>query len=326
LIRTRSLAAAILTEHADSLPRAVVEASELTSTGVAIVRITTLRESPGAVIKIAMTPAAGRGLERETATLAALRGDDRLGRWRQLLPRTLGQGSVEGHPYRVDRALAGRPALERLSGTAARRRLLNMTAGPIDVLHRATATTPGDDVRERWVDEHLRELARHAARRRPPASGLARLRDELREALTGQTFSAGRIHGDYWLGNVLWGNAGSMPAAPVGIVDWDASAPLELAVHDLLHLVLYTRRLLTGRELGHIIRDHLLGVRWPEEERVLLARFGGWERWGSLSERHCLLLYWLRHVAMHARQQSSPGGARYRVWERRNILPVLASL
>jgi hypothetical protein len=37
-----------------------------------------------------------------------------------------------------------------------------------------------------------------------------------------------------------------------------------------------------------------------------------------------LLLYWLRHVALHARQQSQQVGYRYRLWERRNVEPVLA--
>ena len=42
-----------------------------------------------------------------------------------------------------------------------------------------------------------------------------------------------------------------------GIVDWEASTAVELPLHDLLHLLLSTRRLRTGRELGHIICEQL---------------------------------------------------------------------
>jgi hypothetical protein len=336
LIAAQSLADAILTTHAgslggadapgDAVQRAGIEATELTSTGLAVVRIARSGEWPGAVIKIAMTPAAGLALERENAALGALRREDRLETWLELIPRTLAQGRIDGRPYRVDRVLPGRPAVDQLASAGLRRRLLNAAAGAIDTLHRRTARILRTDVAEPWVDVHIRELTQHAVRRRLLTSHLELLRDELRATLAGQAFSAGWIHGDYWLGNVLWGGDDSATAAPVGIIDWENSGACELPMHDFFHLVLYTRRLVTRRELGHIVRDLLQGAEWTGAERRFLDRFGGWERCGSLSERHLLLLYWLRHVAMHARQQSLPGGYRYRVWEQRNVFPVLVSL
>ncbi|MBV9799479.1 MAG: aminoglycoside phosphotransferase family protein [Solirubrobacterales bacterium] len=335
LIAVEGLAEAILTTHAESLGATAaasgavrgggVEATELTSTGVAVVRIAPSGNWPGAVIKIAMTPPAGLALERENEALLALRREDRLGSWLELLPRAIAQGRIDGRPYRVDRALPGHPALDQLSNATMRRRVLNTAAGAIDALHRRTATIVRGNVAEAWVDAHIRELTR-PMRRRLLTSQLELLRDELHDALAGQAFSTGWIHGDYWLGNVLWGEPGPDAAAPAGIIDWEASAANELPMHDFFHLVLYTRRLLTGRELGHIVRDLLIGDEWSGDERRFLDRFGGWHRCGSLSERHLLLLYWLRHVAMHARQQSPPVGLRYRVWEQRNVLPVLASL
>ncbi len=335
LIALQGLAETILTTHAESLSdtgaasgavrRGGVQATELTSTGLAVVRIASSGDWPGAVIKIAMTPAAGLALERENEALSALRREDRLGSWLELIPRAIAQGRVDGRPYRVDRALPGRPALDQLSSATVRRRMLNMAAGAIDALHRRTATILRRDVAEAWVDAHIRELTR-PMRRRLLTSHLELLRDELHDALAGQAFSAGWIHGDYWLGNVLWGEAGPAAAAPAGIIDWEASGANELPMHDFFHLVLYTRRLLTGRELGHIVRDLLKGDEWSGDELRFLDRFGGWHRCGSLSERHLLLLYWLRHVAVHARQQTPPTGLRYRAWEQRNVLPVLASL
>jgi aminoglycoside phosphotransferase (APT) family kinase protein len=208
---------------------------------------------------------------------------------------------------------------------AARGRMLDEAAEAIGVLHRATATTvPGDlSLAERWVDEHLSELVAHSGSQRSLASRFECLRDELHEALAGHSFSAGWIHGDYWLGNVLF--AGE-PLVPDGIVDWDAAGPIELPSHDLLHLVLYTRRLVTGQELGQILTGQLSGGSWSPEERRVLEGHGAWRQDGSLSDRHALLLYWLRHAALHARQQRPPVGYRYRLWERRNVHSVLAAL
>jgi aminoglycoside phosphotransferase (APT) family kinase protein len=281
-----------------------------------------------AVIKLPVTQVGLRALERETAALATLHANDRLGRWRELLPCPLVCGNLGRQYYRVDSALDGSPVLPPLGGAHARRQLLSTAAETIDLLHRRTATTVsgGPDLAERWVDVHLRELSRVLGRRSWLTYRLERLRHELHEALTGGTFQAGRIHGDYWLGNLLFRVGESRTRSPTGIVDWEASAPLELALHDVLHLMLYTRRLLTGRELGHIVRDLLRGGDWSSEERVLMDRYGGRRHDASLSERHALLLYWLRHTAVHAWHQSAPVGYRYRLWEHRNVLPVLAAL
>jgi aminoglycoside phosphotransferase (APT) family kinase protein len=282
-------------------------------------------EPPCMVIKMPMSAEAVRGMERETGALAALRGDGRLGAWRDLMPRPCTSGEVGAQPYRVDVALTGRPALDRVKHGAARERMLEMAAETIQVLHRTTATTVlGDDgLARRWVDEPLDELLRHGGRRRSLAPGLERVRAELHDALGGRALTAAWIHGDYWLGNLLFSDERS---APAGIVDWDRAAPLELPLHDLLHLLLYTRRLVSGEELGQIIRRQLCGGAWSAQERRLLDRYGAWRHDGSLSDRHALLLYWLRHVALHARQEPQPAGYRYRIWERRNVHPVLAAL
>jgi aminoglycoside phosphotransferase (APT) family kinase protein len=329
LADARALVPRILAFESCSLPRgalsAVVAHAQLTSTDVAVLMLAPIDEPPCMVIKMPMSAEAVRGMERETGALAALRGDGRLGAWRDLMPRPCTSGEVGAQPYRVDVALTGRPALDRVKHGAARERMLEMAAGTIQVLHRTTATTVlGDDgLARRWVDEPLDELLRHGGRRRSLAPGLERVRAELHDALGGRALTAAWIHGDYWLGNLLFSDERS---APAGIVDWDRAAPLELPLHDLLHLLLYTRRLVSGEELGQIIRRQLCGGAWSAQERRLLDRYGAWRHDGSLSDRHALLLYWLRHVALRARQEPQPAGYRYRIWERRNVHPVLAAL
>ena len=330
LADARALVPGILATESGSLPRgargAVVARAEVTSTDMAVVVLALVDGPPCMVIKVPMSAQAARGLELETGALAALRADGRLGDWRHLLPYTLASGQFGAYAYRIDLALAGRPVLERVKHGAARARMQETAAEMIHVLHRSTAETVLGDVAlaGRWVDAHLMELSRRGGgRHKPSAAGLARLRDELYDALDGVTFAAGWVHGDYWLGNLLFSGAAT---APAGIVDWDAAAPTELPLHDLLHLLLYTRRLVTGEELGQIIRRQLSGAAWTAQERCLLDRYGAWRQDGSLSDRHALLLYWLRHVALHARQQRRPGGYRYRLWERSNVDPVLAAL
>lgn len=318
----------ILSGQAQSLPgcarASVVGDAELTSTGVAVIRLAPVDQPPCVVVKVPTTTAALAGLERESAVLGALHGDERLGDWRARLPRQYASGTVLDQPFRADAALPGRPAAERVDGPAAAVRLQDAAAESIHVLHRSTATSVAVDrsVAERWVDGQLEELSRHAGVRRRRAWRLGRLRDELHRALIGRTFSAAWIHGDYWLGNVLVDGASSKPR---GIVDWDDAASGELPLHDLLHLLLYTRRLLTGQELGQIVSRQLACGDWSGSERRLLERYGSWCHGGALSDRHAVLLYWLRHVALHARQQRDRPGPRYRLWEWRNVHSVLAA-
>jgi aminoglycoside phosphotransferase (APT) family kinase protein len=324
--RLRLLTREIVALHADVLPMgpdgSVACAGERTSTGLAVVKLARPGAPPAAVLKLAASEQGKSALARETETLATLDADDRLGAWRDLLPRPCVQGTLRGHLYRIDAALGGH-AMTRPPATGPAR-VLGAAADAIAVLHDRTATTVGggQEVAERWVDAPLRELLRHARPGPRSADRLQRLRDELHAALGTGSFPAAWIHGDFWLGNLLFDRM----LLPTGIVDWEAAAPLELPLHDVLHLLLYTRRLTSGRELGQMLCDQLVEKRWSAAERALLERQPAWQARGGLTERHVLLLYWLRHAAVHARQHGSRVGCRYRLWERRNVLPVLASL
>jgi hypothetical protein len=309
----------ILADGAPALPAAVrgsvVASAQLTSTDMGIV---VLARGPGrssAVVKLPLSAAAARGLARESASLAALHADARLGDWRELLARPLAAGTVLGQRYRVDSVLPGRPVASSPAGT-------DGALETIHLLHRATAArVPGRA--ERWIDEPLRDLERHGPPPPSVAARLRRLRHELYGAVASREFSAGWIHGDYWPGNVLFAEGSERPA---GIVDWEAAGSPELPIHDVLHVLVSIRRAASGEQLGAIVRDLLGAWIWPPHERRLLDRYATWRHDGSLSDRHAVLLYWLRQVAMNARQRSRVGGYRYRLWERRNVYAVLAAL
>jgi phosphotransferase family enzyme len=306
LTTARAVVPAILARQAEWLPdgdgalRAT--SAEVTSTGMAVVVAGRPGEPPSAVIKLPTTPRAADGLRRETEVLAALRGDDRLGAWRDLIPRPLADGTADGRPYRVDAALPGAPPSR--TGDAEHERLREAAAETIHVLHATTAQDRLGDaaLAERWVDAPLDALWPRPPRPRWLRSRRDRLRDELHGAILGQGLVTGWVHGDFWLGNLLVSrDTGEIR----GIVDWDAAARDELASHDVMHLSLYTERMATGRELGQIVRDRL--------------------RAGD-PDRPALLLYWLRQVGAHARQQAGRSAPRYLVWERRNVHRVLAAL
>ena len=326
-IRLRTLSREITAIHPEALPAGesgvVMHSAQLTSAGVAIVKLGPPGAPPCRVLKVSATTEGKQLLERETAVLTALHSDDRLDGWRDLLPRPRAQGVLQGHSYRLDSALSGlsvaAPAI------AARPLLLSAAAETIAVLHEKTATTvPGGPDLARALG---RCAATGAFAPRPAlavadVSSRAALQTSFMARVSGGTLAAAWIHGDYWLGNLLFSGVGS----PTGIVDWEASAPLELPFHDVLHLLFYTRRLVTGQELGQLLYDHLRGGGWSAEERALLNRYWPLLSLDSLSPRQMLLLYWLRHVAGHARQQGSRVGYRYRLWERRNVVPILAAL
>ena len=317
LREARALLPAILGHEAGSVE---VADERITSTGMAVVTTAGASGNARLVIKIPMTDEASAGLLRESEVLRLLHGDERLGRWRELLPRPLAEGNAARRAYRVDAALPGR-APPAPSGPAARGRLLEVAADAIHALHDRSATTMHGDAElaERWVDAPLDDLWPRRARR-GRSSRVEHLRDELHGAVLGGRFETSWVHGDFWPGNLLLAEDGMRVG---GIVDWDAAAFPALALHDVLHLVLYTRRMTTGQELGALVRSRLRGEPWAEDERGLLERCPGW---GGLSRRHALLLYWLRQVSAHARQQSRRDGLRYRLRERRNVHAVLAEL
>jgi aminoglycoside phosphotransferase (APT) family kinase protein len=332
IARAFTVVAKIMARHGDELgypgARATISAAQLTSTGMAVVVVSKLGDRPGVVIKLPMTTDAVCRLEREDATLAQLHANSQLGGWRNLLPVPRLTGTLAGQRYRIDDVVPGHPHVGPPRSRGTYTPAVRDAAAAISVLHRATRRTAvcDSETAELWIEDPMRALEAHLGSRTAQARHVARLRHELREALLGQTFSTSWVHGDYWLGNLLFAGPAASPGAVTGIVDWDAASPLDLPLHDVLHLLLYTRRLRSGRELGHIVRDQLATDRWSLEERELLDEYGiGWDH-GPLTHRHAVLLYWLRHVAQHSRQHNDFMGRRYWWWQRCAILPVLASL
>jgi hypothetical protein len=209
----------------------VIAGSQLTSTNVAVIFLACPGEPPCAVLKVPTMTQASEGLTRETDTLAALHADGRVGDWRRLIPLPLADGTLDARRDRVDAPLGGRTVIDRLTEEKRAQRLLEAAADAIDVLHRTTSTTVAVDraLTARWIDQPVATLLARGGARGLEAR-LHALRDELHHALVGRRFRAGWIHGDYWLGNVLFDGSENHLR---GVVDWDAAGEPELPIVDL---------------------------------------------------------------------------------------------
>jgi aminoglycoside phosphotransferase len=276
------------------------------------------RPAPRLVVKIAWSRAAALRLQCQRRSLAALRAIPDLRDWVDIIPDVVADGTVDGRSYLVETALPGVDG-RTLAAGGRRDRAVAAVVEAIAPLYRSTASTVVADqrLRARLLDEPLERVARARAAAAPRPLG--ELRRELGDALVGRRVGAAWVHGDLWLGNALLREDGS---AVTGLVDWEASRELGLPAVDVAQLVLSTRSLCDGRELGLVVRRLLDGRdALSPFERDLIASV---TRPGDeLGVRAVLLLAWLELVAWRLSQAAA---YPQRHWVRRNVDPVLGAL
>ncbi len=309
LARTNALVPAILSmvEDQTGMPLALarVHRTAWTPTGVVVISIARPGRLPSVILKLPQSPTGVVSLERHAATLTALFADSRLGDWHTLLPRPLARGDIDGQFFLAEEALPGREARFLLHDPAANRRVHDAAAAALCQLHRRTASTVtvDEELLDRWVGRPL-AIIRHVSAPLRLADQSNRHLDEIeklvRAELHGRTVQVGWIHGDFWVSNLLMTADGSRLT---GVVDWDRSAPNALATHDLLQLLIQTRRLMTRRpEISEVMRELLSGGAWTPEERRLVETANLPELSDRDDRRMMLLLYWLRYLANYLTQ------------------------
>ncbi len=164
------------------------------------------------------------------------------------------------------------------------------------------------------VDEPLCKTKAAAAtqlRALADARSLERARAELREQLAGRTLTMAFVHGNLWLGNVLW-TPESVEVS--GIIDWIRTTP-GIPVVDVVHLACSTRALAERREIGSVVCELLDGDEWPAREAQLLRSVPGAT---EISSRAAVLLAWMQHVAI-----TGHGSLENNVWVTHNVHQVL---
>lgn len=284
------------------------------------------RQRPVAIVKLAPTGDAATNLERETATIGALRAEARLGDWRNLLPLVLTAGEADGMVYRAERMLPGAPATRFLSAGGDRQRLQDSLAEAIGVLHQQTATTGriGAAQLRSWVYDPidvLLELSGSRSGWSTYRTAIGRLQADLREELLDQSVALSWIHGDYWPANVL---VADDARTVTGIVDWDLAEAAGLPLLDIMHLIVSMRMIGRQQEMGVVVSALLRDPDWTREEQALLDSAWAALPGSRIGTRQVLLLSWLRHVD-HTRTKARRFGGPT-LWESQNVERVLQVL
>ena len=271
-----------------------------------------------AFLKVATAGSGGRRLLREAEMLRELASEPALEWLQPYYPRVMAAGDDRGKVYLLLSRVDGEPALRHLRSTESRDRLLTEAGTFLDRVRRAS----GADVV--LGEAELRSLVDlpaagaislfGAAEHKQVAARLEAVRDEVRRQMSGVVLSISLIHGDFWAANLLLDPyTGSIS----GIVDWESAERHGLSIHDALHLVLYTRKLVAHSPLGWEVRRALEGAPWSEAERRILAAATP----PNVELRPLLLLYWLRQIAVNRDRQ--PDRTRQRAWRRDNVEVVL---
>jgi aminoglycoside phosphotransferase (APT) family kinase protein len=283
------------------------------------------QDEPRMVLKLPLTPDAERSTAEHRQVVSSLHAFPDLHAFCAFVPRALVWGDLQGRPYYLETALPGVGAADLVRRQAEPATMLRDAAQLIGLLHRST-------LRRRIVDEaRFARLAgddlallRQLVAGWPESVVLRQKLNQLEQLLHSQIF--GRelpfswTHGDFWPGNLLIQPADGMIG---GVVDWDRAAVDQIPLHDLLHLLAYTRKLQRRSELGEEIVSYLLPAAFSHYERALVKQaIEQLDLPASVDFfRAITLLYWLRFAATNLSRY--PSFQRDSRWLKQNVFLVL---
>ncbi|MDQ2998541.1 MAG: aminoglycoside phosphotransferase family protein [Chloroflexota bacterium] len=280
---------------------------------------------PRLVLKLPLTPDAERSTSDHRQVVVTLHELPELHAFCAFVPRAVAWGDLQGRPYYLETALPGVGAADLVRSQTEPASMLQDAARLIGQLHLGT-------VRRRLVDEALFKrlagddlaLLHQLAVGWPEATLLRQKLDQLEELLrsqiAGHELPFSWTHGDFWPGNLL-----VRPAAGVigGVVDWDRASADQIPLHDLLHLLAYTRKLQRRSELGDEIVSYLLPAAFDKYARSLVKEAIGELGLPTSGEffQAITLLYWLRFAATNLSRY--PAFQRDSRWLKNNVFLVL---
>lgn len=254
----------------------------------------------GVILKIAHSSEGSESLRKQLYVQSTLRRDPRLADWRHLVAEPITDGTVLGRYYVAEREIRGRSA-DSLPGLADRVQDIQAQAfDRIGVFHQRTARAEIVDqvLLDRWVGNRIRILRRALINHTGNdwfIDALDHLEAGLICWLQRRHVTTCWIHGDFWLGNVLVDDESGQLT---GIIDWDRAGPSELALHDIIHMLLLPRKLLSNQWGESLLASALDGDHiWNAEEESILSRSHLELGDGQMGRRIALFLYWLRHTS-----------------------------
>ena len=283
-------------------------------------------EPETAILILPESPAAEKSNKQRAAVLNTLWGDERLENWRAYLPEVLSAGKIKHQAYQIEKKLPGMPANELPHDPDTYREVQVAAAAVIQKLHQLTASVVvvDDEKVERWVDEPLAKIQELDGALEPLSAKkevFERIRSELWTALEGTTQSLSWVHGDLWPGNIL---ISPDDLTVTGILDWEAAWPEEMPRLDILNLLISTRMILQGEELGEVIVKLVRHETWLPYEHALLDQSLAGTPGDRMDMRSMVLLHWLRHVS--ANLYKSNRYAKNKLWIAKNVEAVLECL
>jgi hypothetical protein len=308
----------------EGAPRIVSALTTCSGVGVVMVGDTDPSDVK-AVLKIPLTAQAEHSIVRHRQVIEKLGSQPGLSPFRALVPTPLIWGRYDRWTYHIESALIGTPADVLGRGSADMRILKESAVEAILQLHLTTGRQEriDDDAFRRMAGDDLVFLSLLAERWPNPRRLHDRLKqvdDALRRGLLGLTVPLSWIHGDFWAGNLLF-----LPetGAVSGIVDWDRGVPSDLPLHDIFHMVAYTRSQERRTKLGEEIVSYLLPAKFNADDRRLILR--AVDRLELPPDPVFLhgaaLLYWLRFAVTNLSRY--PNRRSDGEWLRKNIFLIL---
>jgi O-antigen/teichoic acid export membrane protein len=272
-----------------------------------------------AVLKLSRTSPGDASLTRAVTALEAISSLHAFDAASSPVPRVVAARFAAGrHAWCAESSIRGVDARSLLSSTE-RYELIAAVADALRPMYAASARVGwmSDPMMEPIAFEPLQlmvETATPRIRESGDPQRYAALKRELQQALTEAPLTTSLVHGDLWLGNVLWDSA---VAGVGGIIDWDASHR-GIPALEIVSLLCTTRAIVEQVELGAVVREILTTERWLPVETELLSSVPGAD---ELSARVLVLLWWCQHVAANLRKSESY--ERNSVWLAHNVHRVL---
>ncbi|HEU5104114.1 MAG TPA: aminoglycoside phosphotransferase family protein [Roseiflexaceae bacterium] len=282
-------------------------------------------DAPQLVLKLPLTPDAERSTTGHRQVVVTLHELPELRAFCSFVPRPIAWGDWQGRPYYLETALPGVGAVDLVRQQAEPVLMKQDAARLILQLHLGT-------LQRRVVDDALfarlagQDLAllRRLSGGWPEATLLAQkldlLEDLLDRQIAGRELPFSWTHGDFWPGNLL---IEPSTGAIGGVVDWDRASADQIPLHDLLHMLAYTRKLQRRSELGEEVVSYLLPAAFDRYERSLVKEAIELLDLPATVEffRAVTLLYWLRFAATNLERY--PAFQRDSRWLKHNVFLVL---
>jgi len=268
------------------------------------VDVLALGANPGqraALMKIANDAEGMVRLARQGDVLRRLKADPGLQGFCRLLPIVLAEDST----YIVEQLAGGEPGLAVLGDHRRRERALASAGTAINELHSLTAarSTIDEAWLADWVDRPIgliESAAWHVRGSERRSATFDAIRRNQRVAWAGRTLAIGWSHGNFSPANIRYGDNG---ARVTTIVSWNRARPNAPGALDPGHLVLASRALVSGREIGDVVCDLLREPYWRAEEQCCFAEGSGVATESEI--RALVLLIWLNCAAENSARSSA---------------------